>query len=82
MRLAPHVKEFYLGFIGDEYPELLARYERAYPGTYAPPAYREQLGRRIERIRAQYGFSGHAERRGAAEPPPLARRGPQLALPL
>jgi DNA repair photolyase len=38
LRLAPHVKEFYMGFIGDRYPELLARYERAYPGTYAPPA--------------------------------------------
>src|ERR1700730_14150249 len=39
LRLAPHVKEFYLGFIEDEYPDLLARYERAYPGTYAPPDY-------------------------------------------
>jgi DNA repair photolyase len=82
LRLAPHVKEFYLGYIGDEYPELLARYERAYPGAYAPPEYRDKLNRRIERIRAEYGFSGHAERRGAPEPAIPPRRGQQLALPL
>ncbi len=82
LRLAPHVKEFYLGFIGDEYPDLLARYHRAYPGTHAPPAYRDKLGQRIERIRAQYGFSGHHERRGAMPPPPPHRRGPQLVLPI
>jgi DNA repair photolyase len=82
LRLAPHVKEFYLGYIGDEYPELLARYERAYPGAYAPPEYRDKLNRRIERIRAEYGFGGHAERRGAPEPSIPARRGQQLALPL
>src|SRR5207247_3596323 len=58
LRLAPHVKEFYLGFIGDEYPDLLARYERAYPGAYAPPAYRHKLDERVARIRAAYGFSG------------------------
>jgi DNA repair photolyase len=82
LRLAPHVQEFYMGFIGDRYPELLARYERAYPGTYAPPAYREQLDQRIERIRASYGFAGHAERRGAPEPSRPPRRGAQFSLPI
>jgi DNA repair photolyase len=82
LRLAPNVKEFYLGFIGDEYPDLLARYERAYPGTHAPPEYRDKLAERVERIRAQYGFSGHVERRGAPEPPAPPRRGQQLALPI
>jgi DNA repair photolyase len=82
LRLAPHVKEFYLGFIGDEYPDLLARYERAYPGTYAPPEYREKLNERVQRIRSAYGFGGNAERRRAAQPPPVPRRGPQLALPI
>src|SRR5215471_13280586 len=82
LRLAPHVKEFYLGFIHDEYPDLLGRYQRAYPGTYAPMDYRDKLGERIQRIRAQYGFSGPTARRGADEPPPPPRRGPQLSLPI
>jgi DNA repair photolyase len=82
LRLAPHVKEFYLGFIGDEYPDLLARYERAYPGAYAPPEYRDKLNERVERIRERYGFAGHAERRRAPQPPPVPRRGPQLLLPI
>lgn len=83
LRLAPHVKEFYLGFIDDAYPELLARYQRAYPGAHAPPEYREKLSERVEKIRTAYGFRGHSTpRRGAPEPPPPARRGPQLALPL
>jgi DNA repair photolyase len=85
LRLAPHVKEFYLGFIDAEYPELLARYERAYPGAYAPPEYREKLNQRIERIRSEFGFKGHSERRGAPAPaqqPAQPRRGQQLALPI
>jgi DNA repair photolyase len=82
LRLAPHVKQFYMGFIGDEYPDLLERYARAYPGTYAPPLYRQKLNERIQRIRADYGFSGHTEHRGAPEPSTPARRGPQLTLPI
>ncbi len=82
LRLAPHVKEFYMGFIGDAYPALKPRYERAYPGTYAPPEYREKLNQRVERIRELYGFSGMWARRGAPEPPAAVRRGQQLALPL
>jgi DNA repair photolyase len=82
LRLAPHVKEFYLGFIGNDYPELLPRYQRAYPGTYAPPAYVDKLNERLQRIRAAYGFIGDRERRRAPQPPPVPRRGAQLALPI
>src|SRR5690349_18808463 len=77
LRLAPHVKEFYLGFIGDEYPDLLGRYERAYPGAYAPKDYCQKLDERIQRIRERYGFAGQRnERRAAPQPPPPPRRGP------
>jgi DNA repair photolyase len=79
LRLAPHVKEFYLGFIGLEYPQLLGRYQRAYPGTYAPPEYRDKLDERVERIRERYGFARRSERRQRTT---LPRRGPQLLLPL
>src|SRR5947208_3024387 len=66
LRLAPHVKEFYLGFVKDEYPDLLPRYKRAYPGTYAPLEYRSKLDERIQRIRTQYGFGHQSERRQGA----------------
>jgi DNA repair photolyase len=82
LRLAPHVKEFYLGYVGDEYPDLLPRYQRAYPGTHAPPEYREKLNQRVERIRAAYGFSGRGDRRRDTSLPPVPRLGPQLMLPI
>jgi DNA repair photolyase len=82
LRLAPHVKEFYFGFIGDAYPGLLERYKRAYPGVHAPHEYRDKLVERVEHIRARYGFAGGSERRGAPEPPYPARRGAQLLLPI
>ncbi|MDQ3808997.1 MAG: radical SAM protein [Chloroflexota bacterium] len=82
LRLAPHVKEFYLGFIRDQHPRLLARYQRAYPGTHAPPEYQAKLNERVQRIRADYGFASGAERRRASAPSPPPRRGPQLALPI
>ncbi len=83
LRLQPHVKEFYLAFIAEQYPDLLGRYHRAYPGTYAPPEYRDKLQERIERIQTQYGFRSNEPRRVVEkEPPPPLRRGPQLALPL
>jgi DNA repair photolyase len=82
LRLAPHVKEFYLGFVGDEYPDLLPRYQRAYPGAYAPPAYRDKLDERIQKIRTQYGFGGHAERRRALSAARASRAVAQLELPM
>ena len=77
------MKEFYLGFMVTIIRDLLDRYHRAYPGAYAPKDYRDKLGERVERIRAQYGFKDHTSRRGSApEPPGPQRRGPQLMLPI
>jgi DNA repair photolyase len=83
LRLAAHVKEFYLGFVADEYPDLLPRYQRAYPGAYAPPEYRDKLDARIQRIRQQYGFFSHGEHRRAPLAQAItARTVGQLALPI
>jgi hypothetical protein len=76
------VKEFYLGFIRDDFPELLGRYQRAYPGTHAPAEYREKLSERVERIRAAYGFTDQGDRQRAPAPASPPRRGAQLALPI
>ncbi len=82
LRLAPHVKEFYLGFVADEYPDLLPRYKRAYPGTYAPAEYRAKLEQRIQRIRRHFGFNGHGERPRGLSAASARRAIAQLELPL
>lgn len=90
LRLAPAVKEQYLGFIDRKRPELLDRYERAYPGRDAPQAYQQALDARIEGIRERYGFAERSMRKtglSSANAPlptdPLTQRvGPQLLLPM
>jgi DNA repair photolyase len=88
LRLAPDVKEHYLGFVGATCPDLLPRYQRAYPGTNAPRDYQTALQTRVERIRARYGFTDDALRARDASPAPHIAATPpqtratQLALPL
>lgn len=88
LRLAPLVKEHYLGFVAQSFPELHTRYARAYPGTEAPREYRARLEDRIARIRERYGFEDTSKLRdiASATPPPLASvadaRPGQLALAL
>jgi DNA repair photolyase len=56
LRLAPFVKEHYLDFVKETFPDLIDRYERAYIGTHAPADYIRSLERRIVRIRSRHGF--------------------------
>ncbi|HEU5431725.1 MAG TPA: radical SAM protein [Thermomicrobiales bacterium] len=89
LRLAPLVKEHYLGWVAEFSPELLAPYARAYPQADPPRIYREQLAARIARVRQRYGFGDderHERKRipiadvqGDAAMP--ERFGGQLALP-
>jgi DNA repair photolyase len=57
LRLAPLVKEHYLGVVASAWPSLLPRYERAYTGVNAPEPYQTALARRIDRVRERYGFA-------------------------
>ena len=86
LRLAPIVKAHYLDFVRQSFPDLLPRYERAYPGAYAPREYTSALEARVGRIRARHGLDEDSvrARRTPLNPPaaPPTRRGPQLALPL
>ena len=89
LRLAPLVREHYFGFVATTFPELLARYERAYVGTNISSDYQAAIERRLARIRERHGFTADAmqSRRGEAggtppiAVPPMVRTG-QLALPL
>ena len=88
LRLAPYVKEHYLGFVGATFPDLLPRYQRAYPAANAPRDYQRALQARVDCIRARYGFQDDALRARddsmgshIAVAPPRAQA-TQLALPL
>jgi DNA repair photolyase len=84
LRLGPVVKEHYLGFIAQQFPSLLPRYERAYPATYAPRDYQCALDARVDRIRSRHGFDEDSMRKRHLVPTPdrPTRRGPQLLLPM
>ena len=84
LRLKPIVREHYLEFVGQTFPDLLARYTRAYFGTNAPKAYQEQLAARVGRIRARYGFAVDSMRERHLTPPEqdTPARPRQIALPL
>ena len=83
LRLGATVREHYLGFIARQFPQLSARYERAYSRIHAPLEYQEQLRLRVHRIQAEYGLTTEAMRgrSGEASTSDVNRR-PQLTLPL
>ncbi len=85
LRLAPLVREHYLGFVAERFPDLLPRYERAYRRTDAPDDYRQALERRLAAVRARHGFGDDAmghRRREAIQPAAARPAANQLALPL
>jgi DNA repair photolyase len=83
LRLAPLVKEHYLGFVEREYPRLTERYERAYGGMNAPPAYQEAIQARVDRLLAQHGFAEMSRGKTPQPGPGPQPRGPvQLGLEL
>lgn len=81
LRLAPLVKEHYLGVVAGRFPDLLPRYERAYQGTSAPADYRRALEQRIGQARARHGFDEDSMRRRPPEPATQETMG-QLMLPI
>ena len=84
LRLRPIVKEHYLGFVEDEFPALLERYQRAYAFTNAPKPYQDALTARVDMIRTRYGFAEDSMRMRGLTPAAEAdsRRPLQMALPM
>ncbi len=64
LRLAPLVKEHYLTWVAAKYPELLSRYEHAYPYADPPQQYKAWLDERIARARERHGFAEGGGRSG------------------
>jgi DNA repair photolyase len=89
LRLAPLVRDHYLAFIAESFPDLLPRYERAFAGVTISPGYQEMMERHLTEIRARHGFSRDVmrSRRSDTNPArrivePLSASSEQLALPL
>jgi DNA repair photolyase len=47
LHLRPGVREVFMGWLQDEYPELVGRYTQEYARPYASPGARRDLGRRV-----------------------------------
>ncbi|WP_218162810.1 intein-containing Rv2578c family radical SAM protein [Pseudonocardia ammonioxydans] len=57
LHLRPGTREWFLGWLGREYPALLPRYERLYRrGAYAGRDHREALHRRVVPLLARHGL--------------------------
>jgi DNA repair photolyase len=60
LHLRPGVREEFLPWLEDNYPELVSRYRELYPRAYAPSAFRKEIGRRVASIvRALGGTRPH-----------------------
>ena len=56
LRLAPMVKEHFLGWLSEYRPDLLARYDQGFRGANTSPRYQAWLERQVARARAAAGF--------------------------
>jgi DNA repair photolyase len=89
LRLAPLVREHYLGVVAAAFPDLLPRYERAYAGTNIASDYQAAIERRLAQVRERHGFAADAmHRRGSNHGATMLATGAashaigQLSLPL
>ncbi len=83
LRLAPVVKEHFLGVLAEEWPEQIGQYRREYVGADASRAYVTRLEQRLDEVRQDAGF----ERAPDPDPREIQqhdprRAGQQLALGL
>ena len=81
LHLRPVVREEYLAWLRDAYPDLVTTYEELYAGSaYGPKAMRDALGRRVDGLVRAAGGLRPTARRGRADPAPDRPRVRQLQL--
>ena len=56
LHLRPGVREVFLARLADTHPELVPRYERWYPGVWAPRSVSERIHRRFAVARTRAGL--------------------------
>lgn len=65
LHLRPGAREWYMGWLSKNHPELMVRYERLYGrGSYAPRAYQDEITGRVHDVAARLGI-GRTGPRGA-----------------
>ncbi|MFN2526162.1 MAG: radical SAM protein [Actinomycetota bacterium] len=78
LHLRPGVKEVYLEWLAETYPDLVPRYKQMYPKAYAPSADRAALTKTMSRITAELEVELGKDRRPPRrrtrrKPPPMPR---------
>ncbi len=75
LHLGPDVREHFLGFLQQEYPDLLAGYQRLYGAKHAPKRYRTRVDERVREVKGELGYADQDHHRVERPPEPQ-----QLAL--
>ena len=66
LRLGPDVKEWFLGWLSRERPELVGRYQELYGGgSSVPDGYRQLLSARMNALLRRHGLRNASDRRSA-----------------
>jgi DNA repair photolyase len=71
LHLRPGARQWFLGWLGREHPELLPRYRQLYGrGAYVPASYRNRLAERVAPLLARHGLDRRSGggARGVGEP--------------
>ncbi len=63
--LKPGAKQHFLRFLSEEHPSLLAEYRRLFPGSYAPKRFSQQVERRVNELKRNYGVQGKPQKASA-----------------
>ncbi len=72
LHLRPGAREWFLAWLREHHPGLVAPYARLYRGgAYAPRDYQERISRQVRELAARHGITGR-ERHRAAPPRPEA----------
>lgn len=79
LHLSPDLRDYFFGFLQQEYPALLAEYRRLYGTKYAPKPYRNQVDLWVHAAKAGIGYDEMGAQYRRIDPPPAPL---QPALPL
>ena len=61
-------KDHFLGFLAHHYPDMFAKYERLYPGAYAPPEYASTVRALIDMLQQRHQVNKRVRRVTVPEP--------------